>query len=135
MTPARRIRITGAAAAAVCLAIGIATQLLAWSPAVDALASVLYVALVGALVMVVAPALPGLAVAAIAFGFTTAIELLQLTGIPRAIVDVFPAAHLLLGNAFDPFDLVAYAVGAVVVFVLRRLAAGRRVAASAQSAA
>jgi hypothetical protein len=132
--PARRVRIMGAVAAVACLAIGLATQLLDWSPASDALASVLYVVLVGALIMLVAPTLPALAVAAIAFGFATAIELLQLTGIPGAVVDVFPAAHLVLGNAFDPLDLVAYAGGAVVVFVLRLVAPGRRTAASAQSA-
>lgn len=131
-TPARRIRIFGAVIAVACLALGLGSQLLAWSPAVDALASVLYVVLVGSLVMLVAPRLAGLAVASIAFGFATAIELLQLTGLPQAIVGVIPAAHLVLGNAFDAFDIVAYAGGACVVFALRLLATRRRAAASAQ---
>lgn len=131
-TPARRIRIIGAIIAVACLVLGLASQLLAWSPAVDALASVLYVILVGSLVMLVAPRLPSLAVASIAFGFATAIELLQLTGVPQAIVAAIPAAHLVLGNAFDAFDIVAYAGGACVVFVLRLLAAPRRAAASAR---
>jgi hypothetical protein len=132
VTAARRVRVAGAVAAVTCLAAGLATQLTGFSPVIDALASVLYVVLVGALVMVAGPRLPGLAVAAIAFGFATVIELLQLAGISRAIVEVIPAAHLVFGNAFDPVDLAAYAGGAIVVFVLRRLAARRAPEASAR---
>lgn len=131
-TTESRIRIVGAITAGACLALGLGTQLLAWSPAVDALASVLYVVLIGSLVMLVAPRLPGLAVASIAFGFATAIELFQLTGLPQAIVGVIPAAHLVLGNAFDALDIVAYAGGACVVFAVRLLVSPRRAAASAR---
>ncbi|WP_173922860.1 DUF2809 domain-containing protein [Agromyces sp. Marseille-P2726] len=134
-TAARRIRRTAGVTAVTCLALGLGTQLLDWSPGVDAFASVLYVVLVGALVMLIRPVMPSLVIASIAFGFATTMELLQLTGVAAAIVEVFPLAHLVFGNAFDPFDIVAYAGGAIVVFVLRHLAPGRRGAASAQSTA
>ena len=53
-----------------------------------------------------------------------AVELLQLTDVPRAAADRVPLARLVLGSGFDGWDLVAYAVGVLLalggVVVTRR---------------
>ena len=99
-------------------------MLLERSVAIDLLGSVLYVLLVGLLVLVVRPSLRAVTVAAIALAFATLVEFLQLTAIHATIVDAVPSARLVLGSAFDPMDLVAYLVGAVlllpIVAALRR---------------
>lgn len=104
-----------------CIALGLGLQLLDRSPLLDAIGSVLYVVLVGLLVLLVRPALPASVVAAVAFAIATAIELLQLTGIPDSIGTVVPLARLVFGSAFDPIDVVAYAGGAVLLFLLLRV--------------
>lgn len=50
-------------------------------------------------------------IAVIAVLFCVAIEFLQLTGIPGALAEVFPASRYLLGTTFSTLDLVAYVVG------------------------
>ena len=94
---------------------------------VDVAGSVLYVGFAGMVLAAVRPALSSAAVASVAFAFAAAVELLQLTRLPQAVVVAFPPARLLLGSSFDPIDLVAYTGGAVLLFVahlgLARLAA------------
>ena len=70
--------------------------------------------LVYVLVVGVAPRIRTGAAAAIAFGICAAIELLQLTGLPAAIVDEIPAARYVLGTTFNAPDLLAYAAGVLV---------------------
>ncbi|MDQ0577597.1 DUF2809 domain-containing protein [Agromyces albus] len=111
----------GALAAVVCVALGLGLQLLGRSPLLDGIGSVLYVVLVGLLVLLVRPTLPALVVASAALAIATAIELFQLTGIPDAIGTVVPPARLVFGSAFDPFDLLAYVGGAVLLFLLLRV--------------
>lgn len=124
-SPARRVRLLAVVGALACLASGLGLQLLDRSSVLDLLGSVLYVMLVGFLVLVVRPSMPGIVVAAIALGVATAVELLQLTPIPAVVGAAFPPARLVLGNAFDPLDLVAYVVGALlllpIVAVIRRV--------------
>jgi hypothetical protein len=134
LAPARRIRSRSGIAALACLALGLGLQLVDRSPIVDALGSVLYVVFLGLLILLLWPGLPGLVLASVAYGVATTVELLQLSGMPRAIVDAVPPARLVFGSAFDPLDLVAYAVGAVALVVLHRLITRRSAAASAQSA-
>lgn len=117
----RNARVLGALAAVACIAAGLGLQLLDRSLLLDQIGSVLYVVLVGLLVLLVRPTLPALVIAALAFAIATAIELLQLTGIPDSIGAVVPAARLVLGSAFDPIDLVAYAGGSVLLYVLIRV--------------
>ena len=74
----------------------------------------LYAVLVYVLVLVVAPRVPVGRAAALAFGICAAIELLQLTGWPAAVVDVVPVARYVLGTTFHAPDLLAYAVGVAV---------------------
>ena len=120
----RAVRVRALIGAVACLGLGIGLQLLDRSVAIDLLGSVLYVLVAGLLVLLVRPSLRAVTVAAIALAFATLVELLQLTAIHATIVDAVPSARLVLGSAFDPMDLVAYLVGAVlllpIVAVIRR---------------
>jgi hypothetical protein len=113
----RRLRVLSLVAAAGCLVLGALLQLLERSLVVDVAGSVFYVGFAGMLLAAAWPALSSTAIASIAFAFAVAVELLQLTGVPQALVAVFPAARLVFGSSFDPIDLVAYAGGAVLLFV------------------
>lgn len=75
------------------------------------LGDALYAVLVYVVIVGVAPGIAAPRAAAIAFGICAAIELLQLTGLPAAIVDVVPVARYVLGTTFNAPDLLAYAVG------------------------
>ena len=130
----RRLRVLGLVAASGCLVLGVLLQLFERSPVVDVAGSVLYVGFAGMLLTAAWPALSSSAVAAVAFAFAAAVELLQLTRLPQGVVAAFPPARLLFGSSFDPIDLVAYAGGAVLVLVahlgLVRLAARQPAAAA-----
>lgn len=117
----RRIRLFAVVAVLACLALGLGLQLLDRSPVIDLLGSVLYVMLVGLLVLLVRPSLPGLVIVAIALGIATVVELLQLTPISAAVVGAVPSARLVLGSSFDPLDLVAYVAGALLLIPLVRV--------------
>jgi hypothetical protein len=116
----RRIRLLALAVAAACVGLGLLAQL-GRTPLLDVAGSVLYVVLLGMLVVIVAPRFAAWAVAAIAFAVAVVVESLQLTPLPDLIGAAVPASRLVLGNAFDPVDLVAYAGGTVLLYVLRRL--------------
>ncbi|MFD4422136.1 DUF2809 domain-containing protein [Agromyces sp. NPDC058484] len=116
--PLNRVRASGVAAVIVIVALGLGLQLLERSSLVDVLGSMLYVDMAGLLLLLAWPTLPALAVASVALAIAMVIELLQLTVIPGFIVDAFPPARLVLGSAFDPLDLAAYAAGAVVLLLL-----------------
>ncbi|QEO14548.1 DUF2809 domain-containing protein [Agromyces intestinalis] len=124
--PHRRVRLIAALAAFGCLGLGLALQILDRTPVVDVLGSVLYAALIGCLVLVAAPTLRPWAVGAIAYGVSAAVELLQLTGLPAVVVAAVPPARLVLGSSFDPWDLVAYAGGAALAYVVAARAQVRR---------
>ncbi|MRG59691.1 DUF2809 domain-containing protein [Agromyces sp. CFH 90414] len=113
-----RVRLFAAIGIAASLGIGLGLQLLDRNAWIDAAGGILYVALVGLLVLLVAPRLPAWAVAAIALGVAVAVELLQLTGIPAAIVAAVPPARLVFGSSFDPWDLVAYVAGAAILWAV-----------------
>jgi hypothetical protein len=51
--------------------------------------------------------------ALVTFLLCLGIELLQLTGLPASLAEVFPPARLVLGTTFAAIDLVAYLVGAL----------------------
>ena len=122
----RGIRVLAALSALACIALGLGLQLLDRSFAVDALGSVLYVVLIGLILVLIRPTARSLVIAAIAFAVAASVELLQLTGVPGAIVEVVPLARLVLGSAFDPLDLVAYAIGAAGVAALHQSITRRR---------
>jgi hypothetical protein len=120
-------------AAAAGLALGLGLQLLDRTPLIDVLGSVVYIVFIACLLRAVWPALGAVGSAATAFGFATAVELLQLTGLPQHVVDAFPPSRLLLGSAFDPIDLFAYAGGAVLAIGVQLvlIGTGRITAAAA----
>ena len=89
-------------------------------PVADPVGDALYAAFVSALLVVVAPRARPVTVAAITFAFCAAVELAQLTGVPAAIVDAVPVARYALGTTFVAVDLIAYAVGAALGWVVRR---------------
>ena len=68
----------------------------------------------------IAPRASSATLAVVTFGLCAVVELAQLTGIPAAIVDAVPAARYALGTTFVAVDLVAYAVGAALAWVVRR---------------
>ncbi len=127
----RRLRVLAVVAASGCLVLGLALQLLARTPLIDVLGSMLYVVFFGLLIVLAWPRLSALTATGIALAVAVAIELLQLTPVPTAIVGAVPVSRLLFGSAFDPMDLAAYLAGAVLLWVLLALlrAGARRPAA------
>ncbi|MET4156716.1 DUF2809 domain-containing protein [Agromyces sp. PvR057] len=112
------MRLILAATAAVVLLAGLCLQLLDRTVAIDLAGSALYACLVGLVVAIARPRLAGWLVAVIAFAASAAIELLQLTGVPAAVVAAMPPLRLVFGSSFDPLDLVGYAIGAVLLFAM-----------------
>ena len=85
------------------------------SPGVgDALGGILYTVMIALLVLVLRPTTSARIAGLCGFLFSTAIELLQLTDIPRSIVTHVPPARWVLGSTFNAQDLGWYAVGGVV---------------------
>lgn len=124
VTDARGIRVRSGLAAAAGLALGLGLQLLERTPVIDVLGSVVYIVFIACLLRAILPQLGAVVSAAGAFGFATAVELLQLTALPQLVVDTFPPSRLLLGSAFDPIDLFAYAGGAVLAFAVQVVLVG-----------
>lgn len=118
--PTRRIRLRALAVAAACVGLGLLAQL-GRTPVLDLAGSVLYVVLLGMIGVIAAPRLPAWAIAIAALAAAAAVELLQLTALPDVVGGILPASRLVLGNAFDPVDLLAYVGGTVLLFLLLRL--------------
>lgn len=76
-------------------------------------ADALYTVLAYLLVALAWPRLRPWWPAAIAFGFSAAVEFFQLTGIPTELADRVPLVALALGERFGWLDVIAYACGAV----------------------
>jgi len=89
-------------------------------PAADPVGDALYAAFVFALLVLIAPRARSGVLAAVTFGICAVVELAQLTGVPAAIVDAVPVARYALGTTFVAVDLLAYAVGAALAWVVRR---------------
>lgn len=79
----------------------------------DALGGVLYTVMIALLVLVLRPTTAARVAGLCGFLFSVAIELLQLTEIPRRIAAYVPAARWVLGSTFHAPDLGWYAVGGV----------------------
>ncbi|WP_328536759.1 DUF2809 domain-containing protein [Streptomyces sp. NBC_00344] len=82
----------------------------------------LYTVLVYLVVLLIAPRLTAVAAAGIALGFSWAVELLQIAGVPTALRPV-------LGSTFNAPDLFWYTVGAALCWSVSAAAASRRPAA------
>ncbi|MFE7504821.1 DUF2809 domain-containing protein [Promicromonospora sp. NPDC057488] len=81
----------------------------------------LYALLIFWLVLVVAPRTRGWVAAVVACGFSVAVELFQLTGVPATLGAHSTLARLVLGTTFNAPDLPWYAVGAAAGWALHRL--------------
>ena len=112
-------RVTAGLVAVALVVVGVAVSRLD-HPLADPVGDALYAAFVFALLVVIAPRARSATLAIITFAFCAAVELAQLTGVPAAIVDAVPVARYALGTTFVAVDLVAYAVGASLGWVVRR---------------
>ncbi len=106
----RRRRIRLALAAVVVVVTGLLLHRAGAGFAADAL----YTVLIYLLVALIVPRARVTVPAVTAFGFSAAVELWQLTGVPARLADAVPVSALVLGTGFQWPDLVAYAVGAGV---------------------
>lgn len=101
---------------AVTVAAGLGAPALLGGAAADVLRDALYTALVYLLVLLAVPTARPAVAAGTALGFSWAVELFQLTGVPEAN----PALRLVLGSTFNAPDLLWYAVGAVACLLMHR---------------
>lgn len=120
--PGRR-RLALAVAAVVVVAAGLAVSR-GSGLAADLAGGALYAALVVVLVAFVRPDARSWVVGAVAVGVCVAVELLQLTDVPRDAVAQVPVLRYALGTTFVATDLAAYVAGALAAAgadgVLRR---------------
>ncbi|MDQ3432462.1 MAG: DUF2809 domain-containing protein, partial [Actinomycetota bacterium] len=106
-----RTRLAASGAAAVTIAAGLGVRAAA-GDAAEYAGDALYTVLICWLVVVLAPRLRPLTVAAIALAFSWAVEFAQLSDIPSELSRQSAVARLVLGSTFNPPDLFWYAVGA-----------------------
>ncbi|MEU0372005.1 DUF2809 domain-containing protein [Streptomyces sp. NPDC006283] len=109
-----RTRAAAAAAAVVTVVAGLGIRALVDGCVAKYAGDALYAVLILALVVFVAPRSRPVAAAGVALGFSWAVELLQLTGVPAELGRRSAIAHLVLGSTFNAPDLVWYAVGAAL---------------------
>lgn len=114
-----------AAAAVTVVAAGLAVSR-ADGLAADLVGGALYTALLYVLVAVLAPRARSRVVGLAAFGLSAAVELLQLTDVPRTLVEQAPPLAYVLGSTFVATDLAAYAVGALAATAVDVTVRGRR---------
>lgn len=119
-------RLLLAVAGLVVIPLGLAARFLVGGWVADATGGILYAVLMYLLVAFIKPRWPIGAVAALAWGLCMAIELFQLTPIPRDLGAIFPPARLALGSTFVATDLVAYAAGVFLAWGADRLWRRRR---------
>ena len=126
-TPASgRRRIAALLQAVVTVAAGLVVHLvLPGSVGTDIAGDALYAVLIYLLVVVLAPRLRPASVAVIAGTLCLALELFQLTGLPRVWAESFGPVALVFGSGFDVRDLVVY-VAAVSAAALLDTALGHR---------
>jgi hypothetical protein len=120
------LRVLMVVLAAVFLAAALALRATTEGIVRNASGTALYASMVYAAVVFLAPRVrPGLA-GIIATGFCWAVELSQLTGVPAALSAHSVVARLVLGVAFDAWDMVWYPVGVVPLVVAHWLLRHRR---------
>lgn len=108
----RRLRL--ALAAVLVCALGLVVRFGVGGVLGDLAGGVLYTVLVYLLVAFIAPQLRPAPVAAIAFGWSALMELLQLVGIAAVLVGWWSPLRLITGVTFVWTDVLAYAAGALL---------------------
>lgn len=86
----------------------------------------LYAVLVYVLVVIAAPRVRPVVAGAVAFGFSCAVELLQLSGATAGPAERSVVVRLVLGSTFNAPDLLWYAVGAAAAALAHASVTGRR---------
>lgn len=110
-TGRRRRRL--ATGAVVVIVAGLAVVGLGQGTVADLVGDALYAALVYLMIAFLTPEALRWRGVVVAVLFCATIEVLQLTGLPAALVEVWAPARYLLGTTFNAADLLAYGVGAV----------------------
>jgi hypothetical protein len=95
---------------------------------------ILYAVLVYLLVAVLTPATSAVRIGAISFAVCAAIELFQLTGLPRIAAELVPPVRYVLGTTFVAPDLLAYAGGTLGAVLVDRFTMSRVSRSKAQDA-
>lgn len=111
--------------AAIVIGSGVTAKLLVPGLTGDLLGSACYTALLFVVAAIASPKSSGSVLAGFALLASALVEVLQLTPLPAAAGNVFPPARWVLGSTFVASDLIGYALGALVVFGLDRLAPKR----------
>jgi hypothetical protein len=119
-------RVAPAAAAALTVVAGLSVRSLLGGDLAKYAGDALYALLIFWLVLVLAPRTRGWVAAAVALGFSVAVELFQLTGVPAELGAHSALARLVLGTTFNAPDLPFYAVGAALGWALHRTARAAR---------
>ncbi|MFH8252524.1 DUF2809 domain-containing protein [Microbacterium sp. B2969] len=91
----------------------------------DIAGDALYTVAVYLAVVIVAPRLAPLVVAAIALVWCLGVELFQLTGLPGEWAAAFPPIVLVFGTVFDARDLFVYAVTVALALGIDAVVTGR----------
>lgn len=107
----------GIAAAAV-IPLGLFLRFLPLGVFADLAGGILYAILIYLLLTVIAPRWSQTRCALWALGWCWTVELLQLTGLPTSLAQLFPPASLVFGTGFAALDLLAYAAGALGIWAL-----------------
>ncbi|MFT4215720.1 MAG: DUF2809 domain-containing protein [Micropruina sp.] len=119
-TPGRRRLFAAGGAAATVLA-GLTTHFVRpHGTSSDIAGDALYAVLIYTLVVFALPRTPPAVAAVIAGSACVAIELFQLTGLPRLWAATFSPIALVLGTGFDVRDLVVYVVAVAVAGLIDR---------------
>lgn len=122
-SPVTRRRRMLAGVAGLILVTGLVVHFAIPSAAGNFVADALYAVMLFAVLSFIFVRTSGWRIALVTFVLCVGIELLQLTGLPASLAEVFPPARLVLGTTFAALDLVAYLLGtlaAVLVCTWRR---------------
>lgn len=105
---------------AITIVLGLASRAVrvGWSVWDKSLGDVLYTVAAYLVLAIALPRARPVSLAAAAFGFSLAIELFQITGIPWALGRDRAWVRLLLGTTFAWHDVACYALGAVAIAII-----------------
>ena len=112
-SPETRRRRMLAGVAGLILVTGLVVHFAIQSAAGNFVADALYAVMLFVVLSFVFVRTSGWLIALVTFLLCLGIELLQLTGLPAGLAEVFPPARLVLGTTFAAIDLVAYLAGAL----------------------
>src|SRR5215468_3619816 len=117
----KAVRILTPVLALVFLAVALALRATTHGIVQNASGTALYASMVYVAIVFFWPRMHPLTVGAIAVGFCWAVEISQLTGVPAYLSARSIVARLVLGLAFDPWDMAWYPAGVVPLVVVHWL--------------